>query len=537
MGISDRITGTIENWSTAWADRLKKWLATVLGFGVNVVMESVEKSFRPFLKPFIDRINATGKVPPELQGILNEISDPTSQVGALFGNAAGNALVGGAVGKLLDSVLLPIAYALNSVTKNVELGVSQQVSLWLRKLWSEDTLKERLSWQGLDEEAVKHLQELSQVRLSPDSVMRLWIRDKNKYEKLWTDLADSGISAERIEYFKELAWAVPTPGEVINFAAKEAFEDDMAEIYGLDEEFDAIDQSWMDKAGVKEEARPLYWRAHWQHPSLQKVFDLLHRGQITEEEMYRYYRLVEVPPYWRDKLTEISWDLPNRIELRMMARYGLVDKAFLVEQLGKVGLHEDFRDIAADMMLAMGIRTDLSTRYRNGWIDRATVASDLAASGLSEAVQTRMFEWIVKNVSEDRVAKEKDLTKTEIYKAIKKGAMLPSDGVELLQDMGYDREEAELLIEINVGVLAGSPENYQELKKITQMYRRAIGLDSNIPSEDLIQAERDVKEAEKALKTAEEMEDKPTDMAELKAAVDDTRIRYHQLLRQPEEKS
>jgi len=180
--------------------------------------------------------------------------------------------------------------------------------------------------------------------------------------------------------------------------------------------------------------------------------ELLHRGEITEKDMYEWYRLVEIPPHWRDKLTSISWDLPNRIELRMMARYGLVDKAFLIEQLKMVGLREDFRDIAADMMLAMGIRTDLSTRFSKGWLDSAGVKSELEASGLSPEVGDRMYQWIVKNVSPDRVVKERDLTVTDIIKGVKKGIITRVDGQSLLEDMGYDAVEARFKLDINIPV-------------------------------------------------------------------------------------
>ncbi|KKK78249.1 hypothetical protein LCGC14_2845460, partial [marine sediment metagenome] len=314
---------------------------------------------------------------------------------------------------------------------------------------------------GADDLSIDVMKDLSQSRLTPEMIMRLWVRNKEVYEPLWKDLQDQGVDLARISFLKELAWAVPTAGEVVNFAAKEAFEDEMAAFYGLDDEFEAIDQKWFDMAGVKEEARPLYWRAHWQHPALQTVFNLLHRGLITEAEVERYYRVVEIPTRWRKGLTEISWDLPNRIELRMMARYGLVDKNFLVEQLGKVGLAEEYRSVAADMMLAMGVRTDLSTRYSKGWINAEGVKTELAGAGLSEEVQTRMFQWIVKNVQTDRVAKERDLTVTDIIKGVKKGTITRAQGQTLLVNMGYDSTEAKFKLDINIPI-------EEEVKEVAQ---------------------------------------------------------------------
>ena len=508
MSISGRITETIEGWRTLWGEAFKSFMVRIISYGLEIFMDILGKSFAPKLTPLINKLESLGEIPAELKPILDEIRNPTGEVGALLAQSAGGALVGGALGSLIDALFLRFSYEVNEKLHPKLPNESQLIAMWLRKIIGDADLDSYLKKLGADDITITTLKELSQVRLSPDMVMRLWIRDKDLYEPLWKELVDTGLAPARVSFLKELSWAVPSPSDVINFAAKEAFEDKMAEIYGLDAEYDAVDQKWMDKAGIKEEARPLYWIAHWQHPALNRVYDLFHRGIITEEEMSRYYRLVEVPPYWRPKLTELSWDLPNRIELRMMARYGLVDKAFLVEQLKKVGLGPDYREIAADMMLAMGIRTDLATRHSKGWITADEVKSELEASGLGTQVQERMYQWIVKNAGTDRVEKERDLTKTEIYKAIKKGKLAASQGVELIQDMGYSREEAILLVEINVGVLAGSPDTYMELKKITQLYRQSQGLKAKIPSEELIQAEKDAIEFD----------------------TDEAKIRYHHLL-------
>jgi len=531
MSISERITGTIEDWRVRWNEVLKAFLVSVLSFGFEVFFDVLGKSFAPKLSPFIKTLEDTGKVPVELQPLLDEMKSPTGEVAAMLSQSAGGSLIGGAFGKIVDTVLLPIAYVLNAKTQNVILTEGQYIVLWLRKFITDTEFKDFMEALGHSSVEIDQIKELATVRLNPETIARLWLRDKETWGHLWQDLADSGVSPERIEAFKEVAYTMPTPQEAILWMAREAFEPEMIAKYGLMDEYEKLDQTLFDQIGIKPEHRPLHWIAHWQHPSLEKIFDLLHRGQITEQDVYEYYRLVEVPPLWRDKLTSISWDLPNRIELRMMARYGLVDKAFLLEQLKQVGLKEEFRDVAADMMLAMGIRTDLSTRFSKGWIDAATVESELVASGLSEDVRTRLFQWIVKNVGTDRVEKERDLTKSEIYKAIKKGKMELSQGVELLQRMGYDSEEATLLVEINVGALTGSPETYQEMRKWVELYRQSQRLDAKVPSEELIQAEKDVLEAELVLRQVKAKEREDITEAEAKGAIDEAKIRFHQLLK------
>lgn len=537
MSISGRIHDTIEGWQAEWKDRLKGWLATAFGFGLEIGMDIIGKAAAPKLKPLIDLIEATGKVPLELQPLLDEIKEPTGEVSAMLSQSAGGALVGGAVGKILDGVLLPIAYAVNTATKNVVLAPDQYITLWLRGFITDDKLKEMLNWQGLDDTELANIKELSQIRLTPEAIARLWMRDKPRFEKYWKDLKDIGASPDRIEALKELTYAMPTPQDLITWMAKEAFEPDAIEKYGLDAEYEKLDLEWFEKVGVKPDVIPYYWRSHWVHPAFREMTDMLHRGEITDADLYDWYRLVEIPPHWRDKLTSISWDLPNRIELRMMARYGLVDKAFLVEQLKMVGLREDFRSIAADMMLAMGIRTDLSSRYSKGWLDADGVKSELDASGLSPEVSERMYKWIVRNVTEDRFAPERDLTKSEIYKAIKKGALNASQGVELIRDMGYDQNEAEMLVSINVGALEGSPDTYQELKALTQMFKRIKGQPYRIPPKELIQAEKEVIAAERILKDVQSGDNTDMTEGEARSALESLKVAYHARLGQFKEGS
>ncbi len=500
MSISSRIHDTVEDWRKEWGDTLKSWMVAVIGFGFEAFMDIIGKAAAPKLTPLINRLEATGEIPPELQPILDEIKNPTGEVGAMLAQSAGGAAIGGAVSRILDSILLPVAYAMNFATKAVLLGKDEMVALWRRGKVDDKMLSNNLAYLGYGDSTTEFLKELSSTRLDPMSWITAFRRKYKDFAQIENDLKDTGWSKERIEALKFFTLYYPSPAELIHWQAKEVFEPDMVSKYGLSAEADRIEREAFYKAGMSDEQIDNHWKAHWVHPAFREMTDMLHRGEIGDADLYDWYRLVEIPPHWRDKLTAISWDLPNRIELRMMARYGLVDKAFLVEQLKMVGLREDYRSIAADMMLAMGIRTDLSTRYSKGWITPDIVKQELKDSGLDPQVADRMYQWIVKNTGTERVATERDLTLTDIYKAVKKGLLGYTQALELIGDMGYDEFEARLKLEVNVGALEGSPETYLELKRLTQLYKQSQGEKVSIPSNELIQAEKDVLEAEQVLK-------------------------------------
>lgn len=290
-------------------------------------------------------------------------------------------------------------------------------------------------------------------RLPPDVVFRLWWKlhkGEGSPKELLDDLLEQGWSPERIEQGKEASKVMPTPQDIVNFLAHEVFEQDMIDKYKLDSEWDTIDKEWAKKIGLDEKILHLYWLNHWQHPSLQSVYQMLHREEIEPGDVDEYYKLVEIPEYWRDKLTELSWNVPNRIEIRMMARYLDLPKPQVMKLLQYAGLKEEFRSDAADFMIIMGLQGYWSTMFRNGWLSPEQLLKEIEAKEISPAIADKVYKYIVKAEKPERTAKERDLTKSEIYRGIKKNKINREFGAGLIEAMGYDEWEAKFLVDTNV---------------------------------------------------------------------------------------
>jgi len=67
-----------------------------------------------------------------------------------------------------------------------------------------------------------------------------------------------------------------------------------------------------------------YWIAHWDYPSEGRVLELYHRGLIDDSTLDAFYRVIEMPPFWRDKLKKASYSLYTRVDLRRMHDMGLI---------------------------------------------------------------------------------------------------------------------------------------------------------------------------------------------------------------------
>ena len=104
----ERFIAWLDKTGPLFAERVGKWGGTMIGAGFDAFAKILGKSAAPKLKPLIDHIEKSGEVPPELKPILDEMKDPTGEFAALFSQAGGGAVLGGAIGQILDALLRPL---------------------------------------------------------------------------------------------------------------------------------------------------------------------------------------------------------------------------------------------------------------------------------------------------------------------------------------------------------------------------------------------------------------------------------------------
>ncbi|GAH81991.1 unnamed protein product, partial [marine sediment metagenome] len=93
--------------------------------------------------------------------------------------------------------------------------------------------------------------------------------------------------------------------------------------------------------GISEYWAQKYWYAHWDTPSITQGFEMLHRGFIDRKELDDLFRTVEIPPFWRDKLTAIAFNPFTRVDVRRMHKAGVLTDDELVTAYMDVGYNAD----------------------------------------------------------------------------------------------------------------------------------------------------------------------------------------------------
>ncbi len=442
MTPGERFKNWIDGLSEAWKDKLRGWALRTISEGVKQFLEADEPEAIDNVGDMIARLRANPNTPPEVLAQLKRIE-------------------GGSSWFMIVIVIIMAVQMLIQTTSTLWVPTQKQMS-------------------HVEERAAQTF------RLDPAAVITAWRRDKPTYLKYFDDLRDLGWSDDRIEALKFFTLFYPAPADLIRWQAREVFEPEMIKRYGLDSEFEAIEKEPFYKAGMTDEQILNYWRAHWEHASWQQVVEMLHRGLMDEDEVWDWFRVVEIPPFWRQKLIDSAYTWPTRVDVRRWWDMRTIDEAELRRLYSGMGYRGDNLD---NYMLWTKVYTafpDLIARWKNGWITIDDVKRELTGLGMPAARVEEMIQTKIKTVGPERVAKERDLTKTDIVKGVKNDVISWSEGVELLVDLGYSEDEADYILKINIEALTGSPANMQEFKDITQRYRKAVGLPSQPVSAELM---------------------------------------------------
>ncbi|KKN37946.1 hypothetical protein LCGC14_0758330 [marine sediment metagenome] len=406
MGISDRIEGSVEKWRKKWGGALGNFLGGVINKGGQLFLLGMEPGVQDMMRATLIRVRNNPQAPKELRDAID-----------------------GALGKA---------------------DVWRSISGWLWYIvgWIPAMLSSGASQARMIEYDIELLNQT--FRLDPASVVTAWRRDPAKYEKYFQDLRELGWSEDRLEVLKFITLYLPDASVLVNWSAKEVFEPEMITKYGLDDEFEGLDLSLFAKAGVSVEQAKNFWRAHWEHPELRTIVEMLRRTDFSEDDMKEWFRLVEIPPFWRDKLIEISYEVPTRVDVRRWWDMRTISE----ERLREIYIHQGYHgENLEDYIRWTKVYTDfpvMMARFRNGWITEQDIRDWLAGLGIPSERIEEFIQEKTKPEKTERVIKERDLTKTDIIKGVKAETITRSQATELLTDLGYDEDEAAIILETNI---------------------------------------------------------------------------------------
>jgi hypothetical protein len=295
---------------------------------------------------------------------------------------------------------------------------------------------------------------------------------------------------------RDIAARIPPLSDMIRFAVREVYDPAKRAALGLDAEFPEAFAGQAALHGMSEAHAREYWAAHWHLPSATQGFQMLHRKEIDLAELDGLLKALDYPTLWRDRLRNIAYHVPGRIDLRRMLQEGLITPAE-----ARTGYeHLGYRPADAARMVALAqasgsttakglTASDLAAEYEGLLISRAEYVSELrglgypaaaaeekadvtdskraraARNALIATARTRYIGWRIDQPAVEQALRDADvpaaqasdllarwvverelnvhhLTEAQVLAAYKKTLLTRDAALERLLDLGLDADDA-----------------------------------------------------------------------------------------------
>lgn len=180
----------------------------------------------------------------------------------------------------------------------------------------------------------------------------------------WHKLA--GLTDPRVRSaMQQLRYKIPSPSELIEFAVKEVWNRDIVSKFGYDDEFDQIPEfkHWMGQQGYSGNPdmpgsppggpktwAQAFWRKHWRNIAPDQAYRMFHRfrptggpdgkervpeaGVFTLDDVAATLKINDYPPYFRNKLTMLSYNVLRLVDIRRIVFLSLRSEKFKKEAIG-----------------------------------------------------------------------------------------------------------------------------------------------------------------------------------------------------------
>lgn len=409
MSLSDRINDKFEQWRQNVATGLAGFMVTIVGKGIELVLDIVGKAMKPVMMPTIDKMLDAPDLPDDVREVLEKVKTEDGQWQSMLMGGMGYTAVGGATGGILAPSIQLLNQWASTWHKQSRLDIPFVLAAWLRGLEVPWDIWHDLEELGWNRDRIEVYKKLAMIPLDYRDVQAIWIRDKDKYDKWLNDLKMAGWSDERIEVIKELAHIVPPVSDMVRFADFGSFDPKIIELWR--EFYDAPDwiKEPMGKAGITGEWADKYWFSHWTQPGRYELGIMRHRDYIDDETVKNAYLTQGYSSYWQDLLLKLSWESYTRVDVRRMYKVGVLDEA---------GVKRAYRDLGYD---------------------------DEKAAGLTEF--TLKYYARPEDAVEEEEEKIRDLTRADICDGYRRGILSASESTDLLARLAYTPESIQFYLD------------------------------------------------------------------------------------------
>ena len=383
---------------------IRDWMIDGLADFVSTVMKSFEIDWIPLVKNVIKEAEDTGKIPPALKPITDELKEPSKQVAAFLGQSMGATATGGIISSTIGPWLKELEYSILRSVQTFRLPPAAIIEAIRRGEELARGWPIEYEEQGITQERFDLLYEVSKVLIATEQLLELLRRGEIDSVEFKDRMLKLGYDENDVPEIEKLKDIIPPLPDMTRFADFGAFDPTIIELWR--EFYDAPDwiKGPMAKIGITGEWADKYWFSHWRQPGRFELGELHRRFLIDDNLVKNAYLTQGYSSFWQDLLLRLVEEPLTRVDIRRMHKLGL-----LTDQ-------------------------ELSDAYH--------------AVGYYGANNEKMVEFTKAYNSRTATEADRELTKTDILRLFADRILTEVDARDMLADLDYGPEEISYLLDL-----------------------------------------------------------------------------------------
>lgn len=381
-------------------------LASIIGRGVEVLLDLIGDGLRPITDPIFNRILATEELPDDMRRVIEGLRGGRGQWQAIILPIFVYGVIQSVISAATAPLMRRIEYAADKYAQSGRVGAGDAARALVRGIVDEGYLRNVLTDAGMGDDELVIYKDAVRNYATVSELLEFFYRGAIGEGELADYLRKIGYSDDDVARMLQVKLRVPQLQDVIRFAVRECYNPELRAVLDLDAEYPSLLTEKAKNVGLDEENARNYWAAHWELPSLSAAFEMYHRidrdtGQpiISRDVLESLIKAQDYAPTWRDKLLAISYSPFTRVDTRRMAKLGIIDRQ---------EVYNTYRDLGYD---------------------------DFHAQKLTDFVYA------------ENQAENRDLAKSDVLDGYARGVFSREQAKSFLTGIGYDSDEADFYLD------------------------------------------------------------------------------------------
>lgn len=251
------------------------------------------------------------------------------------------------------------------------------VSLSVRGHLESNKAEQEAAKVGFDSEHFNAATNGAETPLSVDQAANALFRGEINEDEFRSYLKRQAYNQGDSAILREISNLRPPIQDLITMSVRDVFSPAIVDEFDLFAELPPRFVEEANKSGMTGDWPEFYWGSHWKQPSADQGFRMFHRDVINEEQLELLIKALDVPPFWRDKLTAIAYRPITRVDIRRMLKMGVIDEINAEKRYRHLGMHPD--------------DAKLMTEFAVSLIDDAELVDDIDPRDLTQAQIRQLF--------------------------------------------------------------------------------------------------------------------------------------------------